>query len=115
MFNLIGILTYLEASIPSSCKFSQEDLGAVLKDPSSRYMLLCLIAVIAMAFFHTLDLRELQKQHQRQQKRLAALEDCMIDITGGPLPEFGCPFLDEDDDFKLPPPAYESHEGIVEN
>lgn len=114
MFDLTGILTYLQASTPTSYDFSQEDLGAVLKDPSSKYMILCLIAVTAIAFFHIHDRRELRKQDQRQQKKLAALENCVMDIAGRLLPELGCPLLDEDDDFKLPPPAYELHEGIFE-
>lgn len=115
MFNLTSILTYLQASNPTTYDFSQEDPGAIIKDSSSKYMILCLISVTAMTFFHIRDRRELRKKDQRQQDRLATLENCMMDITGGLLPMAGCPLLDEDDDFKLPPPAYELHEGTLED
>lgn len=39
----------------------------------------------------------------------------MIDIMGSLLPDTGSPLLDEDDDFKLPAPAYEFHEGFLED
>ena len=39
----------------------------------------------------------------------------MTDIRGTLLPNTGCPFLDEDDDLKLPPPAYDSDEDFLEN
>ena len=78
-------------------------------------MMLCLIAVTAIAVFHICDRRELRERDQRQQNRLAVLENSMIDIRGRILPNKGSPFLDEADDFKLPPPAYELHEGFLED
>lgn len=77
--------------------------------------MLCLMAVTALALSHICDWRERRKRDQRQQDRLAALENGMMDLTGRLLPNPGYPLLDEDDDFKLPPPAYELHEGIPED
>ena len=44
---------------------------------------------------------------------LTALELDMLDIDSRPLPGPEPPELDEDDDFMLPPPAYEFHEGMA--
>ena len=115
MFNLTYLLTYLQASTFTIYDSSREYSDAVSKDPSSKHMMLCLIAVTAIAVFHICDRRELRERDQRQQNRLAALENGMIDIKGRILPNTGRPLLDEDDDFKLPPPAYELHEGFLED
>ena len=115
VFNLTYVLTYLQASTPTSYDSSREYSGVVPKDPSSKHTMLCLMAVTALALSHICDWRERRKRDQRQQDRLAALENGMMDLTGRLLPNPGYPLLDEDDDFKLPPPAYELHEGIPED
>ena len=77
--------------------------------------MLCLITAAAMAIFHIHDHQDVRRRDQRQQSRLVALEDSMIDINGNVLPDTGSPLLDEDDDFKLPPPACGFHEGFLED
>ena len=112
MFNLTHILTYLRAPIPATYGFSRDHLVPVRKESPSKYLMLFLIAVTAMVVFHISEYRELRERDQTQQDRLAALEMDVMGIQGRLLPKTGCPELDEDDDFKLPPPAYELHEAI---
>lgn len=115
MFNLTHIFTCLQASTPITSDFSREHSGVVPKDPSTKYQMLCLITVTAMVFFYIRDCLELRNRGQRRENRLAVLEDGMMDIKGSLLPLTGCPLLDEDDDFKLPPPAYELPEEFLED
>lgn len=75
-------------------------------------MMLFLIFITAMAISHICDCRELRRQDHRQENRLAALENDVMDIKGRLLPNPGCLLLDKDDYFKLPPPAYELREGF---
>ena len=112
MFNLTHILTYLRVPTPATYEVSRDPSVPVRKESPSKYLMLFLIAVTAMVFFHISEYRELKERDQRQQDRLAALEIDVIGIQGKLLPKSGCPELDDDDDFKLPPPAYELHEGI---
>lgn len=115
MFNLTHILTYLRAFTFTTYDSSQEPSDAVPKVTSSNYMKLALVSVTAMVFSRIFDYQELRRQDRRQESRLAALENSMTDIRGTLLPNTGCPFLDEDDDLKLPPPAYDSDEDFLEN
>lgn len=112
MFNLTHILTYLRVPTPTTYEVSRDHSVPVRKESPSKYLMLFLIAVTAMVFFHISEYRELKERDQRQQDRLAALEIDIIGIQGKLLPKSGCPELDDDDDFKLPPPAYELHEWI---
>lgn len=112
MFNLTYILDYLPMFNLSAHGPSPGCSDAVRKDPSSKYIMLCLITITAMVVFHISDYRELRKQERRQDDRLAAVENGMVDIRGRLLPNGGYPLLDKDDDFMLPPPAYELHGGL---
>ncbi len=112
MFNISYLLTYLQASTHDS---TREHSHAIPKNPSFRIVMLYLITTTALAIFHIYDYQELRRRDQKQQSRLAAPEDSMIDIIGNVLPDRGSPLLNEDDDFKLPPPAYEFHEGFLED
>ena len=128
MFNLTRILTYLQESTPTAYNFAQDQSAAVPKNRSSRHTMFALIFVtianvfcIALIFattaivFRIIERRELRERDQGQQDRLATLEIDMMDIRGRILPKSECPALDEDDDFMLPPPAYELHEAIFED
>ena len=115
MFNLTRILTYLQESTPTAYNFAQDQSAAVPKDRSRRHTMLALIFVTIAIVFRITERWELRERDQRQQDRLATLEIDMVDIGGGILPKSECPALDEDDDFMLPPPAYELHEAIFEN
>lgn len=138
MFNLTYIQTYLQECIPATRNTSRE-LSTVPKDPSAKHLMLCLIFITAVVVFQIIEWRELraydQRQQirlaaleteitewreliahdQRQQNRLAALETDIIDIKGRLLPKSECQLLDLDDDFKLPPPAYELHKRIFDD
>ena len=115
MSHLTYILNYLQASTSTTYNSSQDDSDTVPKHPSAGYMMLFVILIIVMLFFHIHGYRELWRRDQRQQNRLSALEDGMMDIRGRLLPKTGCPSLDEDDDFELPPPAYEVHDGFLKD
>lgn len=111
MSHLTYILNYLQGSTSTTYDISREDSDVVPKDSLTGYILLFLIFITAMVFFHIYDCRELRRRDQR----LSALEYDMMDISGRLFPKTERPSLDEDDDFMLPPPAYEFDDGFLED
>lgn len=114
MFNLTEMVTYLRASTNTTYRFHQESSGVARKDPPSRNLKLSLIFITAMVFHYIAQYWELKRQDQRQDKRqrrrLAALENSKMDIMGTLMPSRGSPLHSREDDFRLPPPAYELDE-----
>ena len=115
MLNLTHALTYWHRFTNITWDFHREHSDPAPRDPSSRYQMLFLMALTATVIFYILDVVETRDRIQRQDNRLAVLEDGMIDLTGRLLPLTGACSLDEDDDFKLPPPAYEVGDGFPED
>ena len=107
MLNLTHALTYWQRFTNTTWDFAREHSDPAPRDPSSRYQMLFLIALTATVVFYILDLVESKDRNQKQDNRLAVLEDGMMDLTGRILPLTGACSLDDDDDFKLPPPAFE--------
>ena len=109
------MLIRLLASTPTTYAVPQEDTGGVSKDSSNKHVMLCLLIVTAIAVFYIPDSWISGTRDRSRQNSWATLEDDVMGVTGRLLPNTGCPLLDEDDDFKLPPPAYELHEGFLED
>ena len=119
MYNLTDILTYLRASTFTTYDFSLKSSCAAPQTPPSKYLKLSLISITFIIVHYISEYLELRNQDQRPERSPAALENCMIDITGKvltgqDLPCTGCPLHgeeeEEEDDFRLPPPAYELDE-----
>ena len=115
MLNLTHALTYWQPFTNITWDFPREHSDPAPRDPSSKYHMLFLIALTATIIFYILDLVESKGRNQMQGDRLAVLEDGMIEMTGRILPLTGPCSLDDDDDFELPPPAYEVCDGFPED
>ncbi|KAM0805275.1 hypothetical protein BDR22DRAFT_884815 [Usnea florida] len=115
MLNLTHVLTYWQRFTNTTWDFAGEHSDPAPRDPSSKYQMLFLIALTATVVFYILDLVESKDRNQKQDNRLAVLEDGMMDLTGRILPLTGTCSLDDDDDFKLPPPAFEIYDGFHED
>ena len=112
MLNLTHALTYWQRVTNITWDFPREHSDPIPRDPSSKYHMLFLIALTATIVFYILDLVESKDGNQMQDNRLAVLEDGMM---GRLLPLTGACSLDDDDDFKLPPPVYEVCDGFPED
>ena len=115
MFNLTDILTYLRASTFTPYDISRKSTCAAPKTPSSKYLKLSLIFITWVFIYYISEFWEFRNQDQKGERSPAVLENSMIDITGNVLtdenlPCIGCPLHGEEDDFRLPPPAYELDE-----
>ena len=123
MSNLEDMLNYLRPdSLPTTYDFSAHHSVALHSDSSSLFTKLFLVGLTAMIIFTVAaswDLGQQVAQRLQSGDLFAALEDIQMDmesqvssvprpgIEGRILPITDLPALDENDNFMLPPPAYE--------
>ena len=125
MFNLEDILTYLRARpLPTIYNFSADHSATLHQDRWSLYIMLFLVGITAMIIFTIAALWELGEELEQRLRNgdlFAAFEDDLMDLGSGVLrpsiegrilPGTHPPALDENDNFMLPPPAYQLDEDV---
>ena len=123
MFNLEDILNYLRARpLPTIYDFSADHSATLHRDRWSLFIMLFLVGITTMMIFSIAALWELGEQLEQRLRNgdlFAAFENDLMDlgsgvlsvprpgIEGRMLPGTHPPALDENDNFMLPPPAYQ--------